>query len=120
MPVAPRPGETLQLYISPTTNVVSTVLVVECEELGSIQKVQHPVYFVSEVLSESKVKYFQIMKLAYAVLITSWKLVHYFQAHRIEIQTSSTLGEVFRNRDATGKIAKWAIEIGVYDIVFKP
>jgi dsDNA-binding SOS-regulon protein len=104
--VAPRPGETLQLYISATTNVVSTVLVVEREEPRSIQKVQHPVYFISEVLSESKVKYFQIMKLANTVLITSRKLVHYFQAHRIEIQTSLTLGEVFRNQDATGKITK--------------
>jgi hypothetical protein len=56
--------------------------VVECEESESIQKVQHPVYFISEVLSESKVKYFQIMKLAYADLITSQKLIHYFQAHR--------------------------------------
>jgi dsDNA-binding SOS-regulon protein len=118
--VAPRPCETLQLYISATTNVVSTVLLVEREELGSIQKVQHPVYFISEVLSESKFKYFQIMKLAYAVLITSRKLVHYFQAHQVQIQTSSNLREVCRNRDAMGKIAKWAIENGVYDIVFKP
>ena len=81
---------------------------------------QHSVYFINEVLNESKVRYFHIMKLAYALLITSRKLSHYFQAHRIEVLISLTLGEVFHNRDATGKIAKWAVELGVYDIVFKP
>ena len=60
------------------------------------------------------------MKLAYALLITSRMLAHYFQAHKIEVLTSLTLGEVFHNRDTMRKITKWAIELGVYDIVFKP
>jgi hypothetical protein len=60
------------------------------------------------------------MKLAYAMLITSCKLSHYFQAHQIEVHTSSTLGEILNNREATGKIAKWAIELSRYDIVYKP
>jgi hypothetical protein len=47
-------------------------------------------------------------------------LSHYFQAHQIEVHTSSTLGEVLHNKEATGKIAKWAIELAMYDIVFKP
>jgi hypothetical protein len=82
-------------------------------------KIQYPVY-VSEVLSDSKSQYFHIMKLAYALLITTRKLSHYFQAHRIEVHTSSTLGEILNNREATGKIAKWAIEVSMYDIVYKP
>ena len=93
---------------------------VEREETDNIYKVQHPVYFVSKVLNDSKVKYFHIMKLAYALLMSSWKLAHYFQAHTIEVLTSSTLGGVFHNREATGKIAKWAVELEVYDIIFKP
>jgi hypothetical protein len=60
------------------------------------------------------------MKLAYALLITSYKLSHYFQAHAIEVHTSSTLGEILNNREATLKIAKWAIELSMYDIVYKP
>jgi hypothetical protein len=59
------------------------------------------------------------MKLAYALLITSRKLSHYFQAHEIEVHTSSTLGEILNNREATGKIAKWAIELSMYDIIYK-
>jgi hypothetical protein len=78
------------------------------------------VYFVSKVLSDSKTQYFHIMKLAYALLIMARKLSHYSQAHRIEVDTSSTLGEILNNKDATDKIAKWAIELSMYDIVYKP
>jgi hypothetical protein len=47
----PIPKETLLLYISATTNVVSTVLVAEREEKGQAYPVQRPVYYVSEVLA---------------------------------------------------------------------
>jgi hypothetical protein len=50
----------------------------------------------------------------------SRKLSHYFQAHQIEVHTSSTLGEILNNREATRKITKWAIELSMYDIVYKP
>jgi hypothetical protein len=50
--MAPEPHEVLQLYISAMNNVVSTAIVVEREESGNTQKVQHPVYFISEVLSD--------------------------------------------------------------------
>jgi hypothetical protein len=60
------------------------------------------------------------MKLAYALLITSRKLSHYFQAHQIEVRTSSTLEEVLNNRGATRKNTKWVIELSMYDIVFQP
>jgi hypothetical protein len=36
------------------------------------------------------------------------------------VHTSSTLGEIMKNREATRKIAKWAIELSMYDIVYKP
>ncbi|KAL5670177.1 hypothetical protein ACJX0J_022398, partial [Zea mays] len=45
------------------------------------------------VLNESKLRYFHIIKMAYA-LLTSCKLVHYFHAHQIEVHTSSTLVEL--------------------------
>jgi hypothetical protein len=72
------------------------------------------------VLSDSKTRYFHIMKLAYALLITPHKPSHYFQAHQIEVHTPFTLGEILNNREATGEIAKWAIELSMYDIVYKP
>ena len=58
--VPPNDGEALLLYISATTQVVSTALVVEREEEGHAFKIQRPVYFISEVLSDSKTRYSQI------------------------------------------------------------
>ena len=58
--VSPSNGESLLLYIAPTTQVVSAALVVEREEVGHALKVQHPMYFVSKVLSDSKTRYSQI------------------------------------------------------------
>jgi hypothetical protein len=60
-----------------------------------------------------------MMKLTYALLITSRKLSHYFQAHQIEVHTASTLGEILNDKEATTKIAKWAIELSMYDIIYK-
>jgi hypothetical protein len=54
---APRKGEQLLLYLAATTHVVSTAIIVERQKDGHAYPVQRPVYFVSEVLSESKARY---------------------------------------------------------------
>jgi len=79
--VPPADGEPLHLYIVATTQVVSAALVVEREEEGHALKIQRPVYFVSEILSETKTRYPQIQKLLYAVLIAERKQRHYFEPH---------------------------------------
>src|SRR5438105_11185991 len=114
------PEEPLLLYIVATSHVVSTAIVVQQQEEGHIQKVQHPVYFISEVLNESKIRYPQVQKILYVVLITSRKLVHYFQAHPIMVVTSFPIGEILHNRDATGWIAKWAVELSSFELTFQP
>jgi hypothetical protein len=52
---AQLPGEDLLLYIAATTHVVGSAIVVERSEEGHLFGVQRPMYFVSEVLSESKI-----------------------------------------------------------------
>jgi hypothetical protein len=98
--------------------MVSTAIIVERQEDGHAYPVQRPVYFVSEVLSESKARYQQ--KLLYAVLITSRKLRHYFQEYSVSVVTDYPLGDILRNQDATGRISKWAVELGALNIDFKP
>jgi hypothetical protein len=88
------PEEPVLLYISATTQVVSAALVVEQEEPGRSQKVQRPVYFISEVLSDSKMRYSQMQKLVYAILMTKRKLRHYFDAHPITAVSKYLLGVV--------------------------
>jgi hypothetical protein len=74
------------------------------------------VYYVSEVLANAKTRYTQPQKL----LITSRKLRHYFQAYKILVPSSFLLGEIIRNRDANGRIVKWSVELGEFDIKFCP
>jgi hypothetical protein len=103
---APKEGKTLLLYIATTNRVVSTAIVIEHEEVGHVYKIQQPVYFISEVLNESKTRYLQVQKLLYAILITSRKLCHYFDTYPIEVVTEFPLGDILHNKDANGRIIK--------------
>jgi hypothetical protein len=117
---AHRKKEQLLLYLTATTHVVSTAIVVERQEDGRAYPVQRPVYFVSEVLWESKARYQPVQKLLYVVLITLRKLRHYFQEYSISVVTDYPLSDILRNQDATGRISKRAVELGAVNIDFKP
>jgi hypothetical protein len=75
---------------------------VERQEEGHAFGVQQQVYFISEVLSESKVHYSTIQKLLYGILITFRKLRHYFDAYNILVVTDFPLVDILHNRTPPG------------------
>jgi hypothetical protein len=113
-----QPVEDLLLYISCTTHMVSTVLVVERKKEGHAYLVQDPVYFISEVLGPSKIRYPQVQKLLYAVLLTARKLWHYFDDHKVIVVTKFPIGDILHNKEVVGRTTKWACELGAHDIAF--
>jgi hypothetical protein len=115
-----QPVEDLLLYISCTTHMVSITLVVERAEEGHAYPVQHPVYFINEVLAPSKIRYPQVHKLLYAVLLTARKLRYYFADHKVIVVTGFPLGDVLHNKEDVGRTAKWECELGARGIEFRP
>jgi hypothetical protein len=95
---------------------VSAALVREVEtEKG---KLQCPVYFVSEALSGSKLLYSELEKIAYVVIMATRKLRHYFEAHKVTVLIDQPLNDLFINKEASSRIAKWATELSEYTIDF--
>jgi hypothetical protein len=89
-------------------------------EEGHTLLIQRPVYFISEVLLETKVRYPQIQKLLYAIVLTRHKLRHYFEGHSVTLVSSFPLGEIAQNRKASGRIAKWAVKLKGETLSYAP
>jgi hypothetical protein len=109
----PSSGAPLLLYVVASHAAVSEALVQEKQE-GQVKK-QAPVYFISEVLSPSKKNYTELEKVLYAILMASRKLRHYFQAYHIIVPSSQPLKDIMSNREATGRIGKWAAELSEFE-----
>jgi hypothetical protein len=75
---------------------------------------------VSEVLADANTRYTQPQKLLYVLLIMSRNLHHYFQAHKNVVPSSFPLGEIILDRDTKGRIVKWSVELGEFEIEFFP
>ena len=76
-------------------------------------------YYVSGVLTTSKCNMTELEKISYAVVMASRKLRHYFEASKVRVTLDRGLGELFRNPEASARIAKWAAELSGYNIVFE-
>jgi hypothetical protein len=57
-------------------------------------------------------------KMAYAVVMAARKLQYYFQSHKFTIPTSHPLRHMFENREASGRVGKWAAQLAERTINF--
>ncbi|KAK2996935.1 hypothetical protein RJ639_026503 [Escallonia herrerae] len=110
----PFPGEDLLIYLSVTEVSVSTVLI--REEDG----VQKPIYYVSKVLQDVETRYPKIYKIALALIISARRLRPYFQSHTIIVLTDQPLRKVLMSPEASGRLVKWLVELGEFDLQYKP
>ena len=54
------------------------------------------------------------------MILARHKLRHYFEAHPITVVSSFPLGEIARNREAEGRIAKWPVELMGETLTYAP
>jgi len=108
------PAEMLYLYLSVSTETVSAVMIKEDDE-G-----QKPVYFISRALQGPKLNYQTVEKIAFALLVSSRRLRHYFQSHPITVRTNVPIKTVLFKPDLAERMMTWAIQLSQFDIKYEP
>ncbi|XP_065017743.1 uncharacterized protein LOC135644202 [Musa acuminata AAA Group] len=108
------PGEKLDLYLAASRHAVSSILIKE--NSGE----QLPIYYISHVLNGPEERYPPIEKLALALVLSARKLRPYFQAHPVEVITDQPLRQILSKFDLGGRLLKWAVELGEYDVRYMP
>ena len=109
-----EPDEVLFAYIAVAPYAVSLVLI---RVDGGVQRLA---YYVSKSLHEAEVRYLPLEKAILVVVLGTRKLPHYFQAHTVVILTQLPLKTILQSADYTGRVAKWGIILGAFDIKYMP
>ena len=111
---SPETYEVLFAYIAVAPYAVSLVLI--RVDNGR----QRPVYYVSKSLHDVEIHYLPLEKAILAVVHGTGKLPHYFQAHTVVVLTQLPFKAILQSADYTGRIAKWGMILGPFDIKYMP
>ncbi|XP_027156411.1 uncharacterized protein LOC113757207 [Coffea eugenioides] len=110
---SPRPEEKLYLYLAATDEAVSAVLIRD-------EGTQVPVYYVSRALRGPETRYTQVEKLVLGLVHAARRLKPYFLAHPISVRTDQPIRQILMRPEASGRLTKWAVELGEYDLSYEP
>ncbi|XP_022015096.1 uncharacterized protein LOC110914618 [Helianthus annuus] len=111
---APETGELISVYLSIAEEAISAVLTIEQNTA------QVPVYFFSKTLKLAETKYPPLENLALALVQTARRLRRYFQTHPIQVVTDQPVKNVLEKPENSGRLAKWAVELGEHNITYVP
>ena len=106
--------EKLQLYLAVSNTAVSSALIREEEDM------QRPVYYTSQAFQGAEANYLRLEKITFSLVVTSRKLHHHFQVHPIVVMTDQSIRKMMNKIDAVGYLVQWAIELGQFDIEYRP
>ncbi|CAL8175002.1 unnamed protein product [Prunus armeniaca] len=84
----PKPGDIFMIYLSISATAVISVLI------WPEESAEHPMHYVSKALQDAEVRYPDIEKLAFALVVSTTRLRPYFQAHTIHVLTNQPLRQV--------------------------
>lgn len=97
--------EHLEINLAVSKHAVSSAVI------KNENKHQLPVYYTSKRLSDAEKRYHKLEKLAFALVVASQKLKHYFLAHPVTVLTIFPLRQVLHKPNVSGRLMKWSIEL---------
>ncbi|CAL2266365.1 unnamed protein product [Prunus armeniaca] len=92
----------LTIYLSVSASALSSVLI------RRPNGIELPIFYMSHALQDAEQRYPQLEQLAYAL------------AHSIDVLTNQPLQEVLQKPETSGRLIKWVIELGEFDIKYHP
>ncbi|GJR24103.1 reverse transcriptase domain-containing protein [Tanacetum coccineum] len=110
----PREKETLYAYLAVSAEAVSAVLLTDRKGR------QCPIQYVSRTLNEAERNYAPMEKLALSLIHMTRRLMRYFEAHPVKVIIDQPIKNILNNTETSGKLAKYAVELGTYKITFIP
>ena len=95
-----KEGEDLFLYLVVSVTAVSAALVRE------ENKIQLPVYYISQVFQRAKARYPKIEKITFTLIVASRKLRPYFQANPIIVMMDQPIKRAMKKPETAGQMVQ--------------
>lgn len=100
------------MSVSETT--VSSVLI---REEGGIQA---SMYYTSRAFKLVEERYLRAKKMVFTLVVMTWWLRPYFQAHTIWVLIDQLLKTILHKPETFGRLVKWSVELSEFDIKYQP